>query len=430
VTEHLSTQSLEQYRRRTMSPTEILAADDHLASCEVCRRLALKRDQVDTVISRLRLNLREGASFESDHATYEQIVALVDGEIDDTSRDTLEHHLESCAFCTEDVNDLRLVRSEVLASSVKEAMPNTRPTFRQKITAFTDAIRLSLRPALAAALALLFISISIALFFAWKAMRRESPQRAGGVEPPGVPAPASPGSSPETLTQPSTTEPPEIVLALNDSSGRVALNKTGNLEGLGLVSPSAQQAVKQALTTERVEVPQMSELIGKKSTLLGTQQGETFSLSSPVGTVTRNVRPTLRWRQLSGATSYKVSVLDADFNAVATSPSLTTISWTPSRALERGRVYSWQVTALKDGEEIISPSAPAPEARFKVLEKSKADELNELERNSNSHLTRGVLYARAGLLDDAERELRALLAANPDSQVARKLLQSVAANRK
>jgi hypothetical protein len=91
----------------------------------------------------------------------------------------------------------------------------------------------------------------------------------------------------------------------------------------------------------------------------------------------------------------------------------------------------WQVTAVKDGKEIISPTAPAPEARFKVLEKAKADELTVVERvGPGSHLARGTLYARAGLLDDAERELRALLAANPKSSTARKLLQSLQAIRR
>ena len=124
-------------------------------------------------------------------------------------------------------------------------------------------------------------------------------------------------------------------------------------------------------------------------------------------------------------------MLDADFNTVATSPPLEGTTWTPPRALERGRVYSWQVTAVKDGKEIISPSAPAPEARFKVLEKAKADELMGVERAAaGSHLVRGTLYARAGLLDDAERELRALVAANPKSPAARKLLQSLQAIRR
>jgi hypothetical protein len=94
--------------------------------------------------------------------------------------------------------------------------------------------------------------------------------------------------------------------------------------------------------------------------------------------------------------------------------------------LPRGGLYSWQVTARKEGQEIISPAAPAPEARFKVLEGAKLSELERTEAAyADSHLTRGVLYAQAGLLEDAEQQLRALLKANPNSSVARSLLQSV-----
>lgn len=419
-----------------MSPTDILAADDHLASCEDCRKLARAPIQMEALISGLRVNLRSGvAALESDHPSYEQIVALVDSEMDETARDALESHLEICAQCAEDVNDLRVVRSEVLDSSTR-SVPIAVPTWRHKITAFTHAIRLPLWPALTASLALLFIGASIAVFFSWRATRlAESPQRTGRIESPPAAKEPSPGSNTETVAQPSTPQPgvatngSQIVLALNDASGRVTLDATGNVGGLGSISPSSVQAVKQALTTGRVEVPQLSELIGKKSTLLGTDESDAFLLLSPVGTITRTARPTLRWRQLTGATSYTVAILDADFNVVANSPSLARTSWSPPHALELGRVYSWQVTAVKDGKEIISPSAPAPEARFKVLDKATANELSHVERVAGSHLVRGTLYARAGVLDDAERELRVLLEDNPNSPIARKLLQSVRAVR-
>jgi hypothetical protein len=65
-------------------------------------------------------------------------------------------------------------------------------------------------------------------------------------------------------------------------------------------------------------------------------------------------------------------------------------------------------------------------ARFRVL---GSDESAALERGlrsaPGSRLLAGVLEARAGLLDDAERDLRALAADNPDSDVARGLLASV-----
>lgn len=112
-------------------------------------------------------------------------------------------------------------------------------------------------------------------------------------------------------------------------------------------------------------------------------------------------------------------------NKCASAP-LSTTKWQLPRALERGRIYKWQVTARKDEQQIIAPAASVPEARFRILAKSKDDELRQLERtNTGSHLARGVLYAQAGLLDEAERELRALVKANPKSEVARKLLRSV-----
>jgi anti-sigma factor ChrR (cupin superfamily) len=437
VPEHISTEVLEQYGRRVMSSTDILAVDDHLAVCEDCRDRVRAPVQMKAVVSDLRASLRAGAGLESDHLSYEQIVALVDGEIDETGRDALQSHLEICVMCTEDVGDLRVVRSELIASSVRESTSVALSTWPQKIRAFAHGIRFPLRPAVIAALAILLVSASVALFLAWRASRlAESPLRAGGFESPHPPAEASAGSNTESVAEPSIPQPdvrpkdPEIVLALNDVGGRVTLDTTGNVSGLGSLPQSSMQAVKQAITTGRLDVPPLSELIGKQGTLLGTQDGDGFSVLSPVGTITRTGQPTLRWRRLSGATSYTVSILDTDFSAVANSHSLTTTSWTPTRTLERGRVYLWQVTAVKDGREIISPTPPAPEARFKVLDKAKADELSSVERVADSHLARGTIYARAGLLDDAERELRALLAANPNSPTARQLLQSVRAARR
>jgi Tfp pilus assembly protein PilF len=65
------------------------------------------------------------------------------------------------------------------------------------------------------------------------------------------------------------------------------------------------------------------------------------------------------------------------------------------------------------------------------VDQAKADELAKAKNaGADSHLTLGVLYAQAGLLDDAEHELRALLRANPQSALAQKLLRSVRAKRR
>jgi hypothetical protein len=84
------------------------------------------------------------------------------------------------------------------------------------------------------------------------------------------------------------------------------------------------------------------------------------------------------------------------------------------------------VKVMKNGREVIVPEPPAPEAKFKVLEQAKAAELERARRQfAGSRLTLGLLYAQAGLLDEAEQELQALVNANRDSSAALKLLRSV-----
>jgi hypothetical protein len=86
---------------------------------------------------------------------------------------------------------------------------------------------------------------------------------------------------------------------------------------------------------------------------------------------------------------------------------------------------------MKDGEEIRMPAPSAPDAKFKVLEQSQAEALERAKQAyGHSHLLLGILYAQAGLLDNAEQEFQALSEANPRSRVAQTLLHSVKALRR
>jgi hypothetical protein len=82
------------------------------------------------------------------------------------------------------------------------------------------------------------------------------------------------------------------------------------------------------------------------------------------------------------------------------------------------------VTAVVDGKKVVSPSASAPEMKFAILSTADFQELNRLKK-SNSHLALGVFYARAGLLEEAEHEVQRLAELNRQSELPRKLLQSV-----
>ena len=66
------------------------------------------------------------------------------------------------------------------------------------------------------------------------------------------------------------------------------------------------------------------------------------------------------------------------------------------------------------------------QAKFRVLDAARANELAQARRVYASwRLVLGLLHARAGLLDEAEREFRALREANPNSELAHRLLKQV-----
>lgn len=137
-------------------------------------------------------------------------------------------------------------------------------------------------------------------------------------------------------------------------------------------------------------------------------------------------RPVFKWESLAGASSYRVYVMDSKGNQVVKSQELvpTEMQWTAKSSLRRGEIFSWVVTGVVDGKEIVSPAASAPEMKFAVLSVNDVQELNQIKK-TRSHLALGVFYAKAGLLTEAEREFLQLIQLNPQSQLPRKLLRSV-----
>jgi hypothetical protein len=146
----------------------------------------------------------------------------------------------------------------------------------------------------------------------------------------------------------------------NHFSSEIRLQHDGKLTGLEGFDDATQQAVAAALKGEGLQKPRVLEdLSSPKIELLGTPGTDTFQLVSPLARVITDERPTLRWRPLQRADSYVVSIFDENFNRVAQSPSLTTTNWRSNVRLKRGDRYSWEVTATRDGKEIVSPAAPA-----------------------------------------------------------------------
>jgi putative zinc finger protein len=141
---------------------------------------------------------------------------------------------------------------------------------------------------------------------------------------------------------------------------------------------------------------------------------------APLGAVVINNQPSFTWNRVPNA-RYRVEVFDTKFRSVTASGLLDATRWTPSAPLPRGGTYLWQVTAVTPSGSVTAPQPPSPEARFLVLDAPHADELARLEKSeARPSLALGVAYAEAGVLDAAERELRAV-----DSAEARRFLRAL-----
>jgi len=439
LSEHLTKTEVEDFCRQKLGAAELLSVSDHLSACEVCRRQVERALGGDTAFFALRSEaFGEPAEITSApvtrHPTFDQTADYVDGTLSGEALQEVIDHLTGCEQCALAVDDLRAFRSTVAPELSREYHPapvsaGTEGWWR-RLVAFPPSSFLR-SPALAFGSALAVLLLVVAGWLIWQTLQKR------GTKPEVVATTPTPAITPAATPPASPTPPPggtaaPVIAELNDGEGRVILDQEGKLSGVESLPPAYHQMLKGALTSQRIErSSQLAGLARSGSPLMGgDEQGNQFSVTEPVGKVLLSDRPTFRWSPLPGATGYVVEVYDEKFNPVATSPQLTNDSWAPPQPLRRGTIYSWQVKAIKDGQEFKSPRPPAPQARFRILDRARANELARARRAyASSHLALGLLYARAGLLDEAERELRALQRANPDSAVAGRLLASVQAMR-
>jgi anti-sigma factor RsiW len=427
---HLTQKQIEDYCRRQLPGAGVLSVTDHLGACEVCRTQVEAAGNGDAAFFSLRSEVFDEATGEHHtagaHLTMDQAAAYVDRHLTGEELRAVDDHLSHCDECVVALNDLRAFRNEVAPSLDREYRPATVPSpaasaERGWFSSLVALLRVSPVRAFGAALAILLLTFIA--WFVWQKSEQRAPQIANT-----QPAPVSqPSATPQSVSPDSPASPPVAVVAqLNEGSRVVTLDQQGKLSGADDLPPAYQELLKKTLANGRLEKSsQLQGLTRPPSSLMGSDnQSNAFAVLEPLGNVLLTNRPTFRWSPMEGATGYVVEVYDEKFMPVASSPQLTELTWTT--AVSRGKVYSWQVRALKDGQEITSPRPPAPQAKFRVLDQTKANELANARRAyPSSHLTLGLLYADAGLLREAEQEFRLLQKSNPNSELARNLLHQV-----
>jgi hypothetical protein len=426
-TSHLSPSDIENFVQGRVAPERLIIIDRHWSECDECFARIGKREQMERMITSMP-DLQSPTNMDP-HLSYEQLAGYVDGQIDDVSREIVDVHKTVCESCSTEIDQLLQLRSTLTLESVplRTGSAAASSGFWNWITA-SPFFRIA-GPAFG------LMIIGFTAWYAWVLMNDTASESVRTVEPPHASSKVGDGNNAVNGPDPTESEntlalSPQPAILLTDGGSQIGIDDQGNV--IGLRPGRFEQRVKDALERQKLEISDSARPLRQdRRVLMGQEQpGTPFQLISPIGKIIETDRPQFEWRPLPGADHYVVSVYDDKFNKIAASPALKQTSWRPVQQFRRGAIFKWQVTAIKNDEETVSPIRPAPEARFKILESRYADELNAIRSaNGNSHLLRGIVYSNAGMLDKAEREFRALLNKNPRSAVARSLLRKVRAAR-
>jgi hypothetical protein len=330
------------------------------------------------------------------------MTAYVDGNLSGEELQALKDHLTQCDHCSVIAEDLRSFRDDVASMLDRRHLPamETKPERRWWWPAF--ALQWSI---------VLVLLIGAGWLLWQRAETKRTTPQIVRTNPPAA-----------------STIKPALIAELIDGGGRVSVDRQGRLSGVDQLPAAYQRMMKDALISRRLKTsPLLAGLNRPASALMGGSDPQrSFSVVEPAGTISKSDRPTFRWSALGGGATYFVEIYDELFDLIARSPALSGQEWTPQKPLPRGRMYSWQVRAVNDGREFLSPRPPAPQAKFRILDSASATELDEARRDyPSSHLLLALLTARAGLLDESERELRLLQTQNPDSAAVRGLLDQL-----
>lgn len=327
---------------------------------------------------------------------------LTDAELDVLVEQGAHHpHLDSCPMCRAEVEDLRRF------DAADRVMP-----FRPRPEG---------RWLMAAAVAFAVLALSAIVFFVRRTNPSPTPVTASNA--PATAAPATP--APATAAPAAVTPASAVVASLVDGAGRITLLEDGTMAGIAPRSSRDAEDARAVLSGRRISIPTFIAAM-PGAVRGGGGSAHPLRAVEPFRSAVLEDRPRFSWTPVRDARSYRVEVFDADYEEIARSEALNGTSWRPSKPLPAGVDLSWHVVADTADGEMSSAGSDRAEAVFRVLAPKDANEVSlGVTQYPDSHLLRGLLYRRHGLLNDAEREFRSLAAQNPDSPIARRLIASV-----
>jgi hypothetical protein len=334
-----------------------------------------------------------------------------------------DSHLKSCQYCQKRIETFTLQFPVASNQSIQEITDTPKQTWLQTIKNAFAANWSAVKFATAAFLLILTVGLLFILF-------RSNPQpenlaNANVQETPSInniQPPETPVNKPVIITQnPSNVNKTSANLNENKS---VATPPEPEKEfdfsaELAYLPKTERNAVLQSLNNGQIIPSQDLALL--QENIIRRSKSQIFVPISPKDEAVSSSQPIIRWQNQEKG-QYKVEVFDRELKKIAESEVLTQNSWQINKKIPAG-FYFWQISKIKsDSTEVDEKS---DKVFFKIVSETERNRIERAKNSTKSNLVAAILYARAGLLTEAKRELNLELQKNPNSTKVRKMLSQI-----
>lgn len=420
---------LDNFLNRKLAPEQMLAVDEHVSRCSDCKAALVKLSA--------RANLSASLVGADDCPEYQELSAYIDDSLDADRSRAILLHANLCELCAKDLDRIRELRSHA--------------ALREKVVVRPGMIRQSRRSPFVywkqalASLSLAGLVAVVVMSGKFGGSINQTPQRIA-VNPPVV-AEHSPPVGVKPSVKPITPAPAPAVVATNPTpapaiapvlkDGKYAVvSKDGKMVlamSDGTVARTAMEAKIAAQLDEKLRTGKIKPVrsyqmacaaINTRDNSNGYDAPPTAPKQhTPISKVMLSVKPTFTWSAVDLAESYRIRVYDETSNLVIDQLVKST-SFTPAKALARGKIYKWRIGARFGETDQWAESAAV---KFAVLSDEDFASIKRVQSTlPGSHLALGAAYESVGLYDEAAKEYRALRQQNLDSMLAKKLLYGLA----
>jgi hypothetical protein len=221
------------------------------------------------------------------------------------------------------------------------------------------------------------------------------------------------------------------LIAIRDTSGQVTISGDGtvSLPQTGNPPPHLSRLVSELATrgwvtnTEPALAALESLHSGETRGRLRSAEKETVPIPvSPLLSAIRSTSPLLRWKPVTGATEYRITVAYPEQKENGkiiwrSDPISANEVKLPPNLLQRGEAYLWQVETIGQ-RPVLSPAVG-----FWVMNDSELQEIEAFERSyKNAELVLAAVYEAYGLYEDALLRVEKLQEMNPTNPIVREMM--------